>query len=249
MRDKCSESRATAEPSRPELPLPRDLAPAERWRRRALLATVLVAQVAAIRFDVRIKAFLQSWLGACPFGVRDALREFGEVPVIALLTVVAAVFDRRRIVLVLGMTLACVLAGGAESLGKAVIVRYRPRSAVGASVGPDDWRALWGGLTWELGPTEQQAFPSGHTALAFAFAGVMAWFYPRLRWVFYVLAVGCGLSRVLDGMHWVGDCIAGGAIGLTAAWLALRPYAWVRPVVWWHRWRRAHARARAGARV
>mgnify|MGYP000852034492 CR=1 FL=1 len=79
--------------------------------------------------------------------------------------------------------------------------------------------------------TRYEAFPSGHSAAAFAFAAILAWFYPHLRWVWWALACGCAVSRYVDAVHWPSDCLAGAAIGYVAGWMALRPYAWVLPVI------------------
>jgi membrane-associated phospholipid phosphatase len=70
-------------------------------------------------------------------------------------------------------------------------------------------------------PSGQDSFPSGHSGAAFAFAAVLARFYPRLRWVFWVLAAGCAVSRSLDAVHWPSDCLAGATIGYAAGWLVL----------------------------
>ena len=66
------------------------------------------------------------------------------------------------------------------------------------------------------------SFPSGHTAWAVAVFGVVAVLAVRQRrWVpaaaFVALAGVMGPSRVLLGVHWLSDVIAGYAIGL--AWL------------------------------
>lgn len=99
--------------------------------------------------------------------------------------------------------------------------------------------------------TRYESFPSGHSAAAFAFAGVLAWFYPHLAGVFWALAVGCALSRYVDAVHWPGDCMAGAILGYVAAWMALRPYVWVLPVILVRRRlkrRQAVRRRRAGVR-
>lgn len=67
------------------------------------------------------------------------------------------------------------------------------------------------------------AFPSGHTAAAFAFAGVVA-MHLRRAWVtaaVLVMAAGVGLSRIAVGAHWPVDVLAGAAIGWAGACAAV----------------------------
>lgn len=65
----------------------------------------------------------------------------------------------------------------------------------------------------------RNAFPSGHSAAAFAFAGVLALTFRR-RWLF-VLAVAAAsliaLSRTVVGAHWPLDVTAGAFVGWGAA--------------------------------
>ena len=64
------------------------------------------------------------------------------------------------------------------------------------------------------------AFPSGHTATAFAAATTIADFYPDKKWVqftSYSLATLVGVSRITERTHWLSDCFAGGVIGYCAA--------------------------------
>ena len=71
------------------------------------------------------------------------------------------------------------------------------------------------------------AFPSGHASGAVATAGIAAALaaegWPRHRRVVWsaaaVVALGVGASRVVLGVHYVSDVLAGWALG--AAWLAL----------------------------
>src|SRR4030095_16436374 len=86
-------------------------------------------------------------------------------------------------------------------------------------------------LTWEKswvdGPSNldkdfMRSFGSGHSAGAFAMAAVMAYFYPQAAWLFWIAAVGCGLSRFFDAEHWPTDIWMGTVIGIASAWIALR---------------------------
>jgi membrane-associated phospholipid phosphatase len=59
--------------------------------------------------------------------------------------------------------------------------------------------------------------PSSHTLVAFAGAFALARLFPRARWVFYLLAAGCGLSRVMATAHYLSDtvvaaCVAWGVV-------------------------------------
>ena len=57
------------------------------------------------------------------------------------------------------------------------------------------------------------AFPSGHTAYAFAAATVLSDRYPKLRIPFYIGASLVGLSRIYLGRHYTSDVIGGAAVG------------------------------------
>lgn len=60
------------------------------------------------------------------------------------------------------------------------------------------------------------AFPSGHTAVAFAAATVYAMEYKSKPWVpvfAYSAASLIGLSRITENKHWVTDVLAGAALG------------------------------------
>jgi len=58
------------------------------------------------------------------------------------------------------------------------------------------------------------AFPSGHSATAFACATVIAWASPRLAVPAFVLAALVAWSRVYVGVHWPLDVLGGAALGV-----------------------------------
>lgn len=220
------------------LPLPRKVS-GTRWAARlGAWAGVLALLAATIYYDIPVSRWLAARLKVLPKTVVFSLRDFGQVVPVVVVTFCLAVYDRRRRVLVAAVVVAVGLATGIESLGKLLFTRYRPFTEWAEVLAAGDWRALWGNVGFRLRPAALSAFPSGHTTSAFAFAGVLAWFYRRVAWVFWLLAAGCGISRVAEQAHWLGDCIAGGAIGYAASWVALRPYVWVLPGIWANRWRR-----------
>lgn len=63
------------------------------------------------------------------------------------------------------------------------------------------------------------SFPSGHTIVAFAAAVAVRQFYPRFGNFVLVLALMIGLSRVIAGVHWPLDVLAGLLFGAFLGWL------------------------------
>jgi undecaprenyl-diphosphatase len=70
-------------------------------------------------------------------------------------------------------------------------------------------------------PPDQFSFPSGHTITAFAFAVPLANFYPQLGVGLYFCAASIAASRVLLGMHFLSDVLAGALIGSGLGYAAL----------------------------
>ncbi|HUS08778.1 MAG TPA: phosphatase PAP2 family protein [Bryobacteraceae bacterium] len=67
-------------------------------------------------------------------------------------------------------------------------------------------------------PPDQFSFPSGHSITAFAVAVSFAIYYPDLLPGLLFCAVSVAISRILLGMHFLSDVIAGCAIGATLAY-------------------------------
>ena len=66
-------------------------------------------------------------------------------------------------------------------------------------------------------PPDKFSFPSGHTITAFSVAVSLSFFYPSLTAVLLFCAASVAASRVLLGMHFLSDVLAGAAIGATMA--------------------------------
>ncbi|HEY0930914.1 MAG TPA: phosphatase PAP2 family protein [Gemmatimonas sp.] len=66
--------------------------------------------------------------------------------------------------------------------------------------------------------------PSSHTLVAFAGAFALARLFPRAQWVFYALAAGCAITRILSHAHYLSDtvvaaCLAWIVVTLIDRWL------------------------------
>lgn len=64
---------------------------------------------------------------------------------------------------------------------------------------------------------ESTSFPSGHTASAAAFSGIVGAELPVLRVPIDALALSVGFSRVYTGVHYPGDVLAGWLLGRSIA--------------------------------
>lgn len=97
---------------------------------------------------------------------------------------------------------------------------------------------LSAGLFHVIGPAYKGgSFPSGHSATAFVFAGIVSLTFHRLPVTLAALALASavGVSRIVVGVHWPVDVLGGAALGwacaaaafaLTARWRRRPGGAW-----------------------
>ena len=151
---------------------------------------------------------LERWQAAHRTGVLDPVFEgltyAGSWGVVWLVLGLVLALRRRRWQIVLGVVLADLLAEGATDLLKLLIPRHRPR---GHSL---------------VAMPHTHSFPSGHAAVAFACATVLAGLVPRGRAAFFALAAAIAWSRVYVGVHYPLDVLAGAALGIALGYLVLR---------------------------
>jgi membrane-associated phospholipid phosphatase len=64
------------------------------------------------------------------------------------------------------------------------------------------------------------AFPSGHAAVVFSVAAVLWFSYPRWRWCYALVCAAMCVALVVLNYHFVGDVVAGAAMGsITGLWV------------------------------
>jgi undecaprenyl-diphosphatase len=74
-------------------------------------------------------------------------------------------------------------------------------------------------------PPDQFSFPSGHSITAFAIAICLGMFYPQLLDILMIAAVCIAASRIILGMHFLSDVVAGSAIGASLGYGCFRLFA------------------------
>jgi membrane-associated phospholipid phosphatase len=76
------------------------------------------------------------------------------------------------------------------------------------------------GFNFMHGGTTYQSFPSGHMAAICAASAVLWIVYPRLRWIWFLMALTVGTLLVGTNYHFLSDVIAGAFVGISTGWFA-----------------------------
>jgi len=74
-------------------------------------------------------------------------------------------------------------------------------------------------------PPDRFSFPSGHTMTAFSIALVVSYFYPGLEGPLFFLALSIALSRIVLGMHFLSDVLAGMILGVALGCASITTFA------------------------
>lgn len=101
---------------------------------------------------------------------------------------------------VIAMALTAIVGLGVYKLLKNVLVRERPF-------------ASHRGVKAVTAPLDRYSFPSGHTMHATAFTVQMSYYFPEFLWLVIPFAASVALSRVILGLHYPSDVLAGALVG------------------------------------
>jgi len=135
---------------------------------------------------------------------------------VILIPVALLVGGRERGVRAIAMGALCALVTAivGQSI-KALVRRHRPSGYA---------------LERPIGAPDLHAFPSGHTAQAFSMVVVLGWLWLPLAFVALPIAACVGLSRMVFGLHYPSDVLAGAVLGTG---LALGVVAAGTSLGWW----------------
>ena len=152
--------------------------------------------------------------------IAGVISKFGDWPELmgyATVALVGVGFARKRtlVKVILCMMIAGTLAGAVTNSVRLLSGRARPNN----HEVPPGWYGLWYEGQWLLGKYKFHSFPSGHTATAFAFFGVIGFAYRRWAWSFLAVAGVIGWSRLYINAHFFSDVLVGLVLGLFFAQL------------------------------
>ena len=176
----------------------------------AVLAAIAVTGVAT-QFDVSIFYSLNDLSSSYPVAVVATLvTQFGYEPILTLFAVLLFLVDRQYAKLALEILIAFVIADAVVLVLNGVYFRPRPYETLSNVLLP---AGLGGG----------SSFPSGHATKAFAVGAVVATQWGRKGVPIVLISCGVALSRVIIGVHYPLDVMAGavlgGAIGIFTVYL------------------------------
>ncbi len=115
------------------------------------------------------------------------------------------------------VVMAPAIAGLVAEIAKLLVRRLRPDA--------DQFVYAFRSFSETPFSTRNLGLPSSHVMVAVGGAMVLAHLFPRTRWVWYVVAAGCALTRVMSVAHFLSDTVAAAAF----AWATVTPLiAWMQ---------------------
>lgn len=102
------------------------------------------------------------------------------------------------------------LGGAVTESAKILFRRLRPELTDGYYGFRPPWENFWSGSNLGL--------PSSHAGVAFGAAFAMCCIFPRAWPVFLGAAIGCSLSRVLAGAHFLSDVVVAAFMAYWVVW-------------------------------
>ncbi|WP_260926340.1 phosphatase PAP2 family protein [Novosphingobium sp. 9] len=203
-------------------------ASAIRYWLLCLVVCMAVSGVAFVHFDLAIERYFHH-VSKSVKGLESGLA--GTVLMALEFAMIAAMlglrlFRHRSSNFEKAVILACVTSILAYDVNSNIL-----KVLFGVPNPADVLHGAWHGFYWFAG-SEHSSFPSGHMALAGAFAGVFMQRYRWSVWPLGALLAIAAVTLVIGGWHFVSDVLVGTFVGVTAGLVAAvgaRRYRFLAP--------------------
>lgn len=195
-----------------------------------VVVTMILAGFICLLFDVPLAKLCLD--GSMPGELRGLFARselFGHAYGLLFASITIYLLDPNRRWRIPRLVTVGVTAGLTADCIKLMVWRTRPRSWALLEQAPNTWLGtIFTASSVDLSivrNSNQQSFPSAHTAMAVALAIGLTRVYPRGKWLFWSLALFCGFNRIDGGAHFASDVCWGAALG-TAVTIVTDRSAW-----------------------
>ncbi len=194
-----------------------------------LLAAGALVIFTAFRFDASVRETVvaaqgKAWKKTVGYDLSAAASRYGDWPELMLLGGAgllgawrARSRDWKRILI--AAMVASTVAGILANTMRLTTGRTRPRESPKIAQG---WYGPLHDGHLTFGNSKYNSFPSGHTATAVGFAGVILFARPLAGSLAMAVALGIALSRILLGAHHLSDITVAAILALATAWFCWR---------------------------
>lgn len=110
------------------------------------------------------------------------------------------------------------VSGIASGILKATLARWRPRAFIAEGTFSGETGFAFPAFIIEH---VRNSYPSGHATTAFTLAALATLKWPRAAALWVVLGSVVAASRVVQNSHWLGDMLAGSALGWVTPWIVM----------------------------
>ena len=177
--------------------------------------------------DAVVKTHGKEWKNTADYTFYAVVRQYGDWPELMLagaIGLLAAwkIRNREWMRILTAAMIASTLAGIITNTSRLTTGRTRPRESPKLEQG---FYGPWHDGHLTIGDSRYNSFPSGHTATAFGFAGVILFASPWLGVGALILATLIAWSSVIIGAHHPSDVTVSAIVSLLVAWFT---WQWVQ---------------------
>ncbi len=196
----------------------------------ALLAALVFSTIiTAFRHDDWVRARVvamqgKGWKKSTEARVWGAVSRYGDWPWLMLaggagILVARGLGNRDWQRILVAAMISSTLAGALANTLRLTTGRARPNAAPEVAEG---WYGFVHNGRITVGNPKYNAFPSGHTATAVGFAGVLLFARPLPGILAMAVALAIALSRIVLGAHHLSDVVVAALLALFIAWICWR---------------------------